>query len=56
MVVLLTRLPAIDWGYVLPTVVFGNLVMVNFYFVAGLAYQGLLVAILARRFKTVISR
>ena len=34
--VLLTRLPAIDWGYVLPAVVFGNLVMVNFYFVAGL--------------------
>ena len=33
---LLTRLPAIDWGYVLPAVVFGNLVMVNFYFVAGL--------------------
>ena len=32
----LTRLPAIDWGYVLPAVVFGNLVMVNFYFVAGL--------------------
>ena len=35
--VLLTILPAgIDWGYVLPAVVFGNLVMVNFYFVAGL--------------------
>ena len=34
--VVLTRLPAIDWGYVLPAVVFGNLVMVNFYFVAGL--------------------
>ncbi len=34
--VLLTRLPAIDWGYVLPAVVFGNLVMVNFYFIAGL--------------------
>ena len=34
--VLLTLLPAIDWGYVLPAVVFGNLVMVNFYFVAGL--------------------
>ena len=34
--VLLTRLPAIEWGYVLPAVVFGNLVMVNFYFVAGL--------------------
>lgn len=32
----LTRLPPIDWGYVLPAVVFGNLVMVNFYFVAGL--------------------
>ena len=35
--VLLAILPAgIDWGYVLPAVVFGNLVMVNFYFVAGL--------------------
>ena len=34
--VLLTVLPAIDWAYVLPAVVFGNLVMVNFYFVAGL--------------------
>ena len=34
--VLLTQLPAIDWGYVLPAFVFGNLVMVNFYFVAGL--------------------
>ena len=35
--VLLTILPpAIDWGYLLPAVVFGNLVMVNFYFVAGL--------------------
>ena len=34
--VLLTRLPAIDWGYVLPAFVFGNLVMVNFYFVGGL--------------------
>ena len=34
--VLLTRLPEIDWGYVLPAFVFGNLVMVNFYFVAGL--------------------
>ena len=34
--VVLTRLPAIDWGYLLPAVVFGNLVMVNFYFVAGL--------------------
>ena len=33
---LLTRLPAIDWGYVLPAFVFGNLVMVNFYFVGGL--------------------
>ena len=32
----LTRLPPIDWGYILPAVVFGNLVMVNFYFVAGL--------------------
>ena len=32
----LTRLPPIDWGYLLPAVVFGNLVMVNFYFVAGL--------------------
>ena len=34
--VLLTRLPTVDWGYVLPVFVFGNLVMVNFYFVAGL--------------------
>ena len=34
--VVLTRLPAIDWGCVLPAVVFGNLVMVNFYFVVGL--------------------
>lgn len=34
--VVLTRLPPIDWGYVLPAVVFGNLVMVSFYFVAGL--------------------
>ena len=34
--VLLSRLPPLDWGYVLPAVVFGNLVMVNFYFVAGL--------------------
>ena len=34
--VVLTRLPPIDWGYLLPAVVFGNLVMVNFYFVAGL--------------------
>ncbi len=33
---LLTRLPEIDWGYLLPAVVFGNLVMVNFYFVAEL--------------------
>lgn len=34
--VLLTQLPELDWGYLLPVVVFGNLVMVNFYFVAGL--------------------
>ena len=34
--IVLTRLPDIDWGYVLPAVVFGNLVMVNFYFIAGL--------------------
>ena len=34
--ILLTRLPDIDWSKVLPAVVFGNLVMVNFYFVAGL--------------------
>lgn len=34
--VLLTQLPEIDWGYLLPPVVFGNLVVVNFYFVAGL--------------------
>ena len=29
---------------------------VGLYFVAGLAYQGLLIAILVRRFKTVITR
>ncbi len=34
--VLLTRLPSVDWAYLLPVFVFGNLVMVNFYFVAGL--------------------
>ena len=34
--VVLTQLPEIDWGYVLPAIVFGNLVMVNFYFMAGL--------------------
>ena len=34
--VVLNGLPAVDWGYVLPALVFGNLVMVNFYFVAGL--------------------
>ena len=34
--VLLTQLPEVDWGYILPAVVYGNLVMVNFYFVAGL--------------------
>ena len=34
--VLLTRLPAVDWGYVLPAVVFANLAAVNFYFLAGL--------------------
>ena len=34
--IVLTLLPPIDWGYLLPAVVFGNLVMVNFYFVAGL--------------------
>ena len=35
--VVLTQLPPeIDWGYVLPAIVFGNLVVVNFYFVAGL--------------------
>lgn len=33
---LLGYLPAVDWGYVLPAVVLGNLVMVNFYFIAGL--------------------
>ena len=33
----LTQLPPeINWGYLLPAIVFGNLVMVNFYFVAGL--------------------
>ena len=34
--VLLTQLPEFDWGYLLPAIVFGNLVMVNFYFVAGM--------------------
>ena len=34
--VVLTQLPSVDWGYVLPAFVLGNLVMVNFYFVAGL--------------------
>ena len=34
--VVLTRLPAVDWDYVLPAFVLGNLVMVNFYFIAGL--------------------
>ena len=34
--VVLNRLPAVDWGYVLPVVVLGNLAMVSFYFVAGL--------------------
>ena len=34
--VLLTQLPEVDWSYILPVVVYGNLVMVNFYFVAGL--------------------
>ena len=34
--VLLTQLPELDWGYLLPAIAFGNLVMVNFYFVAGL--------------------
>ena len=46
--VVLTRLPPIDWGYLLPAVVFGNLVMVNFYFAAGLVLlekgEGTLVA------------
>ena len=33
---LLAFLPSVDWGYILPAFVAGNLVMVNFYFVAGL--------------------
>jgi fluoroquinolone transport system permease protein len=34
--VLLTRLPAIDWAYLLPPVLLGNLSMVSFYFIGGL--------------------
>ena len=34
--VALAFLPAVDWAYVLPVFVFGNLLMVNFYFIAGL--------------------
>ena len=34
--VVVARLPAVDWGYVLPAIVFGNLMMVNFYFIGGL--------------------
>lgn len=34
--ILLTQLPKIDWDPWLPAVVFGNLVMVPFYFVGGL--------------------
>ncbi len=34
--VVLTQLPEVDWGYVLPVVVFGNLTAVSFYFMAGL--------------------
>lgn len=34
--VLLSQLPEVDWGYVLPAVIFGNVTMVSFYFMAGL--------------------
>lgn len=34
--VILTQLPDVDWGYLLPPIVFGNLTTVNFYFIAGL--------------------
>ena len=34
--VVLSQLPEVDWGYVLPVVVFGNVTMVSFYFMAGL--------------------
>ncbi len=34
--VVLTQLPGVDWGFVLPAVILGNLSMVSFYFVSGL--------------------
>ena len=34
--VLLSQLPEIDWGYLLPPIVLGNLVAVSFYFMGGL--------------------
>ncbi len=34
--VVLSQLPEVDWGFVLPVVVFGNLTMVSYYFMAGL--------------------
>lgn len=34
--VVLTQLPRIDWAWLLPPLVFGNLVMVSFYFIGGL--------------------
>jgi fluoroquinolone transport system permease protein len=34
--VVLTQLPRLDWDWILPPVVFGNLSMVSFYFIGGL--------------------
>ncbi len=34
--IVLTQLPEIDWAWLLPPLVFGNLVMVSFYFIGGL--------------------
>lgn len=35
-IVVLTQLPTIDWGYLFPPLVLGNLSMVSFYFIGGL--------------------
>lgn len=34
--IVLSQLPDVDWRYVMPPLVFGNLATVNFYFIAGL--------------------
>ena len=34
--IVLTQLPPLDWGLLLPAIILGNLVMVSFYFVGGL--------------------